>query len=113
MSDRRPSTRGLNRVVSRAGRSRRYPTYPHGISTGSRISVRTRLKRQLPKNLQLELDLIEERIVTDPTRTYQRRYLEDRVVADASGFDEYGFEVTYLDLGDTFRFLGFTVDTER
>jgi hypothetical protein len=70
-------------------------------------------KRQLPKDLQLELDLIEERIVTDPTRTYQRRYLEDGVVADASGYDEFGFEVTFLDLGDRFRFLGFTLDTDR
>ena len=38
-------------------------------------------KRLLPKDLQLELDLIEERIVTDPTRTYQRRYLTDGVLA--------------------------------
>jgi hypothetical protein len=67
-------------------------------------------KKQLPKNLQLELDLLEERIVTDPDRTYQRRYLEDGVIVDESGFDETGFELTFLDEGDTFRFLGFTLE---
>lgn len=70
-------------------------------------------KKQLPDDLQLELDLIEERIVTDPTRTYQRRYLRDGVIADTSGYDEFGFEVTFLDQGDTFRFLGFTLDSDR
>jgi hypothetical protein len=34
-------------------------------------------KAQLPKELRLELDLIDERIVTDPTRTYQRSLGDD------------------------------------
>lgn len=74
-------------------------------------------KGALPPDLQLELDLIEERIITDPDRTYQRRYVGE-VIYDASGYDEHGLEVSYLpiDHGDgtrTFKFLGFTVDTDR
>ena len=71
-------------------------------------------KEELTDGLRLELDLIEERIVTDPNRTYQRTYLDDGVIVDASGFDEYGFEVSYLPIGDdpyrpdVFRFVGFT-----
>jgi hypothetical protein len=42
-----------------------------------------------------------------------RRYLEDGVYADESGYDEFGFEVTFLDQADTFRFLGFTWDPDR
>jgi len=70
-------------------------------------------KSQLPDGLRLELELIEERIITDPTRTYQRRYLADGVVVDASGYDDHGLEVSYLPIGDAFRFIGFTLDPNR
>lgn len=70
-------------------------------------------KETLPPQIRLEFDLVEERIITDPTRTYQRRYLDDGVIVDASGFDYHGIEVSYLPIGDAFRFIGFTIDTNR
>lgn len=67
-------------------------------------------KAQLPGNLRLELELIEERIITDPTRTYQREYGDDGVIYDTSGYDEFGFTVAYLPIDGVFRFVGFTLD---
>jgi hypothetical protein len=67
-------------------------------------------KDSLAPGLRFELELIEERIVTDPTRTYQRTFGPDGVVYDLSGLDDTGFVVAFLPLDDgkVFRFVGFT-----
>jgi hypothetical protein len=69
-------------------------------------------KAQLPKDLAGELSLIEEQILSDPTREHQRTYGSDGVIVDASGLDQWGIEVSYLPLedGSVFLFLGFTVE---
>jgi hypothetical protein len=70
-------------------------------------------KAQLPQEPRQELDLIEERIVTDPKRTYQRTFGDDGVIVDVSGFDEFGFGESFLPRDDTFLFIGFTLDADR
>lgn len=66
-------------------------------------------KAQLPEELRLELDLVEEWIISDPKRTYQRTFGDDGVVYDFSGYDKHGLTVAFVPSDEVYRFIGFTV----
>jgi hypothetical protein len=62
-------------------------------------------REALPPALRLELDLIRERIITDPDRTYQREFGPDGAIYDLSGYDEFGLTVAFRREGYDFTFL--------
>jgi hypothetical protein len=67
-----------------------------------------RRKADLPSELQLRLSLIEEQVVADPNRTYQREFGDDGVVYDHTMYDDFGLTLAYVRTGDEFTWLGFS-----
>jgi len=59
----------------------------------------------LSGELQLELDLLEEQIIADPDRAYQRPYGPDGVIYDLSAYDRFDLIVAYTRDGYDFTFV--------
>jgi hypothetical protein len=65
-------------------------------------------KAALSTEQKLRLSLIEEQVLADPTRTYQREHGDDGVVYDFTMYDEFGLTLAYKRVGDAFIWLGFS-----